>query len=126
MTTLLNENEFNNLVDKIINNWTNLGISAEEAGKAFNNLITKFNDINNTNSCDAYELRGGKGNKKMAMLRPRSSAHPEDSNQKYDLEIFDANDESRLNMLFDEDYVYIIPTVQQKPMKVVFDTSGDY
>ena len=101
--------------------WGSFGISAEEAGKAINNLITKLNEFNKIASCDTYEIRGGKGNKKMAMLRPRAGVETESSNQKYDLEIFDENGDSRLKMPFDEDYVYIIPTAQEKPMKVVFE-----
>ena len=37
------------------------------------------------------------------------------------LEIFDENGDSSLKMPFDEDHVYIIPTAQEKPMKLVFE-----
>lgn len=121
MNTLLNEDEFNKLINKMAASWSNFGISAEEAGKAINNLTAKLNEFNKIVPCDAYEIRGGKGNKKMAMLRPRASVETESSNQKYDLEIFDENGDSSLKMPFDEDHIYIIPTAQEKPMKLVFE-----
>lgn len=121
MNTSFNEDEFNKLINKMAASWGSFGISAEEAGKAINDLTAKLEEFNKIAPCDAYEIRGGMGNKKMAMLRPRSNAETENSNQKYDLEIFDENGDSRLKMPFDEDYVYIIPTAQEKPMKVVFE-----
>ena len=121
MNTSFNEDEFNKLINEVATSWGSFGISAEEAGKAINNLIAKLNEFNKIASCDTYEMRGGKGNKKMAMLRPRAGAETENSNRKYDLEIFDENGDSRLKMPFDEDYVYIIPTAQEKPMKLVFE-----
>lgn len=121
MNTLFNEDEFNKLINKIATSWGSFGISAEEAGKAINNLTAKLNEFNKIVPCDAYEIRGGKGNKKMAMLRPRASVETESSNQKYDLEIFDENGDSSLKMPFDGDHVYIIPTAQEKPMKLVFE-----
>ena len=121
ITTSFNEDEFNKLINKIATSWGSFGISAEEAGKAINNLIAKLDEFNKIAPCNTYEIRGGKGNKKMAMLRARTDANAESSNRKYDLEIFDENGDSRLKMPFDEDYVYIIPTVQEKPMKVVFE-----
>ena len=121
MNTSFNEDEFNKLINKVATSWGNFGISAEEAGKAINNLTTKLNEFNKIASCDTYEMRGGKGNKKMAVLRPRAGAETENSNRKYDLEIFDENGDSRLKMPFDEDYVYIIPTAQEKPMKLIFE-----
>ena len=121
MNTSFNEDEFNKLINKVAASWGSFGISAEEAGKAINNLTAKLNEFNKTASCDTYEIRGGKGNKKMAMLRPRAGVETESSNRKYDLEIFDENGDSRLKMPFDEDYVYIIPTAQEKPMKLIFE-----
>lgn len=121
MNTSFNEDEFNKLINKVAASWGSFGISAEEAGKAINNLTAKLNEFNKIASCDTYEMRGGKGNKKMAMLRPRAGVETESSNRKYDLEIFDENGDSRLKMPFDEDYVYIIPTAQEKPMKLVFE-----
>lgn len=121
MNTSFNEDEFYKLVDKLATYWDSFGISAEEAGKAINDLIAKLDEFNKIAPCDAYEIRGGRGNKKMAMLRPRASVETESSNQKYDLEIFDENGDSRLKMPFDEDYVYIIPTAQEKSMKLVFE-----
>ena len=121
MNTSFNEDEFNKLINTVATSWGSFGISAEEAGKAINNLTAKLNEFNKIASCDTYEIRGGKGNKKMAMLRPRAGVETESSNRKYDLEIFDENGDSRLKMPFDEDYVYIIPTAQEKPMKVVFE-----
>ena len=121
MNTSFNEDEFNKLINEVATSWGSFGISAEEAGKAINNLIAKLNEFNKIASCDTYEIRGGKGNKKMAVLRPRASVETESSNRKYDLEIFDENGDSRLKMPFDEDYVYIIPTAQEKPMKLVFE-----
>lgn len=121
MNTSFNEDEFNKLINKVAASWGSFGISAEEAGKAINNLTAKLNEFNKIASFDTYEMRGGKGNKKMAMLRPRADVETESSNRKYDLEIFDENGDSRLKMPFDEDYVYIIPTAQEKPMKVVFE-----
>lgn len=121
MNTSFNEDEFNKLINEVATSWGSFGISAEEAGKAINNLITKLNKFNEIASCDTYEMRGGKGNKKMAVLRPRAGVETESSNRKYDLEIFDENGDSRLKMPFDEDYVYIIPTAQEKPMKLVFE-----
>ena len=121
MNTSFNEDELNKLINTVAASWGSFGISAEEAGKAINNLITKLNEFNKIASCDIYEMRGGKGNKKMAMLRPRAGVETESSNQKYDLEIFDENGDSRLKMPFDEDYIYIIPTAQEKPMKLVFE-----
>ena len=121
MNTSFNENEFNKLINEVATSWGNFGISAEEAGKAINNLTAKLNEFNKIASCDTYEMRGGKGNKKMAVLRPRAGVETESSNRKYDLEIFDENGDSRLKMPFDEDYVYIIPTAQEKPMKLVFE-----
>lgn len=121
MNTSFNEDEFNKLINTVATSWGSFGISAEEAGKAINNLIAKLNEFNKIASCDTYEIRGGKGNKKMAMLRPRADVETESSNRKYDLEIFDENGDSRLKMPFDEDYVYIIPTVQEEPMKLVFE-----
>ena len=121
MNTSFNKDEFNKLINKVAASWGSFGISAEEAGKAINNLTAKLNEFNKTASCDTYEMRGGKGNKKMAMLRPRAGVETESSNRKYDLEIFDENGDSRLKMPFDEDYVYIIPTAQEKPMKLVFE-----
>ena len=121
MNTSFNEDEFNKLINKVATSWGSFGISAEEAGKAINNLTAKLNEFNKTASCDTYEMRGGKGNKKMAVLRPRAGVETESSNRKYDLEIFDENGDSRLKMPFDEDYVYIIPTAQEKPMKLVFE-----
>lgn len=121
MNTSFNEDEFNKLINTVATSWGSFGISAEEAGKAINNLTAKLNEFNKIASCDTYEMRGGKGNKKMAMLRPRAGAETESSNRKYDLEIFDENGDSRLKMPFDEDYVYIIPTAQEKPMKLVFE-----
>ena len=121
MNTSFNEDEFNKLINTVATSWGSFGISAEEAGKAINNLIAKLNEFNKIASCDTYEMRGGKGNKKMAMLRPRAGVETESSNRKYDLEIFDENGDSRLKMPFDEDYVYIIPTAQEKPMKLIFE-----
>ena len=121
INTSFNKDEFNKLINKVAASWGSFGISAEEAGKAINNLTAKLNEFNKTGSCDTYEIRGGKGNKKMAMLRPRAGVETESSNRKYDLEIFDENGDSRLKMPFDEDYVYIIPTAQEKPMKLVFE-----
>lgn len=121
MNTSFNEDEFNKLINTVATSWGSFGISAEEAGKAINNLTAKLNEFNKIASCDTYEIRGGKGNKKMAMLRPRAGVETENSNRKYDLEIFDENGDSRLKMPFDEDYVYIIPTAQEKPMKLVFE-----
>ena len=121
MNTLFNEDEFNKLINEVATSWGSFGISAEEAGKAINNLTAKLNEFNKIASCDTYEMRGGKGNKKMAVLRPRAGVETESSNRKYDLEIFDENGDSRLKMPFDEDYVYIIPTAQEKPMKLVFE-----
>ena len=121
MNTSFNENEFNKLINEVATSWGSFGISAEEAGKAINNLTAKLNEFNKIASCDTYEMRGGKGNKKMAVLRPRAGVETESSNRKYDLEIFDENGDSRLKMPFDEDYVYIIPTAQEKPMKLVFE-----
>lgn len=121
MNTSFNENKFNKLINEVATSWGSFGISAEEAGKAINNLTAKLNEFNKIASCDTYEIRGGKGNKKMAVLRPRAGAETENSNRKYDLEIFDENGDSRLKMPFDEDYVYIIPTAQEKPMKLVFE-----
>lgn len=121
MNTSFNEDEFNKLINKVAASWGSFGISAEEAGKAINNLTAKLNEFNKIASCDTYEMRGGKGNKKMAVLRPRAGVETESSNRKYDLEIFDENGDSRLKMPFDEDYVYIIPTAQEKPMKLVFE-----
>lgn len=121
MNTSFNEDEFNKLINTVATSWGSFGISAEEAGKAINNLTAKLNEFNKIASFDTYEMRGGKGNKKMAVLRPRTDANAESSNRKYDLEIFDENGDSRLKMPFDEDYVYIIPTAQEKPMKVVFE-----
>lgn len=121
MSTSFNEDEFNKLINEVATSWGSFGISAEEAGKAINNLIAKLDEFNKIASCDTYEMRGGKGNKKMAVLRPRADVETESSNRKYDLEIFDENGDSRLKMPFDEDYVYIIPTAQEKPMKLVFE-----
>ena len=121
MNTSFNENEFNKLINEVATSWGSFGISTEEAKKAINNLTAKLNEFNKIASCDTYEMRGGKGNKKMAVLRPRAGAETESSNRKYDLEIFDENGDSRLKMPFDEDYVYIIPTAQEKPMKLVFE-----
>lgn len=121
MNTLFNEDEFNKLINKIATSWGSFGISAEEAGKAINNLTTKLNEFNKIAPCNTYEIRGGRGNKKMAMLRPRANVETESSNQKYDLEIFDENGDSSLKIPFDGDHVYIIPTAQEKPMKLVFE-----
>ena len=121
MNTSFNEDEFNKLINTVATSWGSFGISTEEAGKAINNLTAKLNEFNKIASCDTYEMRGGKGNKKMAMLRPRAGVETESSNRKYELEIFDENGDSRLKMPFDEDYVYIIPTAQEKPMKLVFE-----
>ena len=121
ITTSFNEDEFNKLINKIATSWGSFGISTEEAGKAINNLIAKLDEFNKIAPCNTYEIRGGKGNKKMAMLRARTDANAESSNRKYDLEIFDENGDSRLKMPFNEDYVYIIPTAQEKPMKIVFE-----
>lgn len=121
MNTSFNEDEFNKLINKMTASWGSFSISAEEAGKAINDLTAKLNEFNKIAPCNTYEIRGGKGNKKMAMLWPRTDANTESSNRKYDLEIFDENGDSRLKMPFDEDYVYIIPTAQEKPMKVVFE-----
>lgn len=121
MNTSFNKDEFNKLINKVATSWSSFGISIEEARNAINNLTARLDEFNKIGSCDAYEMRGGKGNKKMAMLRPRTDANTESSNRKYDLEIFDENGDSRLKMPFDEDYVYIIPTAQEKPMKVVFE-----
>lgn len=121
MNTSFNEDEFNKLINTVATSWGSFGISAEEAGKAINNLTAKLNEFNKIASFDTYEMRGGKGNKKMAVLRPRANVETESSNRKYDLEIFDENGDSRLKMPFDEDYVYIIPTAQEKPMKLIFE-----
>ena len=121
MNTSFNEDEFNKLINEVATSWGSFGISAEEAGKAINNLTAKLNEFNKIASCDTYEMRGGKGNKKMAVLRPRAGVETKSSNRKYDLEIFDENGDSRLKMPFDEDYVYIIPTDQEKPMKLIFE-----
>ena len=121
MNTSFNEDEFNKLINEVATSWGSFGISAEEAGKAINNLTAKLNEFNKIASFDTYEMRGGKGNKKMAVLRPRAGVETESSNRKYDLEIFDENGDSKLKMPFDEDYVYIIPTAQEKPMKLVFE-----
>lgn len=121
MNTSFNEDEFNKLINKMAASWGSFGISAEEAGKAINNLTTKLDEFNKIGPCDAYEIRGGRGNKKMAMVRPRASVETESPNQKYDLEIFDENGDSSLKMPFDGDHVYIIPTAQEKPMKLVFE-----
>lgn len=121
MNTSFNEDEFNKLINKMAASWGSFGILAEEAGKAINDLTAKLDEFNKIAPCDAYEIRGDRGNKKMAMLRPRAGVETESSNRKYDLEIFDENGDSRLKMPFDEDYVYIIPTVQEKPMKLIFE-----
>lgn len=123
MNTSFNKDEFNKLINKVAASWGSFGISTEEAGKAINNLTAKLNEFNKIASFDTYEMRGGKGNKKMAVLRPRADVETENPNRKYDLEIFDENGDSRLKMPFDEDYVYIIPTAQEKPMKVVFENN---
>lgn len=121
MNTSFNEDEFNKLINKMAASWGSFGISAEEAGKAINNLTAKLDEFNKIGPCDAYEIRGGRGNKKMTMLRPRASVETESSNQKYDLEIFEENGDSSLKMPFDGDHVYIIPTAQENPMKLVFE-----
>ena len=121
MNTSFNEDEFNKLINKVATSWGSFGISAEEARNAINNLIAKLDEFNKIAPCNTYEIRGGKGNKKMAMLRARTDANAESSNRKYDLEIFDENGDSRLKMPFNEDYVYIIPIAQEKPMKIVFE-----
>lgn len=121
MNTSFNEDEFNKLINTVATSWGSFGISAEEAGKAINNLTAKLNEFNKIASFDTYEMRGGKGNKKMAVLRPRAGVETERSNQKYDLEIFDENGDSSLKMPFDGDHVYIIPTAQEKPMKLIFE-----
>ena len=121
INTSFNEDEFNKLINKVATSWGSFGISTEEAGKAINNLIARLNKFNKIGPCDTYEMRGGRGNKKMAMFRPRTDADTEDPNQKYDLEIFDENGDSSLKMPFDEDHIYIIPTAQEKPMKLVFE-----
>lgn len=121
MNTSFNEDEFNKLINKMTASWGSFGISAEEAGKAINNLTAKLDEFNKIGPCDAYEIRGGRGNKKMAMFWPRASVETESSNQKYDLEIFDENGDSSLKMPFDGDHAYIIPTAQEKPMKLVFE-----
>lgn len=113
MNTSFNEDEFNKLINTVATSWSSFGISAEEAGKAINNLIAKLNEFNKIASCDTYEVRGGRGNKKMAMLRPRADVETENSNRKYDLEIFDENGNSRLKMPFNEDYIYITPIAQK-------------
>ena len=119
MNTSFNEEEFNKLINKVATSWGSFGISAEEAGKAINNLIAKLDEFNKIAPCNTYEIRGGKGNKKMAMLRPRAGVETESSNQKYDLEIFDENGDSRLKVPFDEDYVYVIPKAPEKPLKLI-------
>lgn len=121
MNTSFNEEEFNKLINKVATSWGSFGISAEEAGKAINNLTAKLDEFNKIASFDTYEMRGGRGNKKMAILRPRADVETENSNRKYDLEIFDENGNSRLKMPFNEDYVYITPIAQEKPMKLVFE-----
>lgn len=121
MNTSFNEDEFNKLINKMAASWGSFGILAEEAGRAINDLTAKLDEFNKIAPYDAYEIRGGRGNKKMAMLQPRAGVETESSNRKYDLEIFDENGDSRLKMPFDEDYVYIIPTAQEKPMKLVFE-----
>lgn len=121
MNTSFNEDEFNKLINKMAASWSSFGILAEEAGKAINNLTAKLDEFNKIGPCDTYEIRGGRGNKKMAMLQPKASVETESSNQKYDLEIFDENGDSSLKMPFDGDHVYIIPTAQEKPMKLVFE-----
>ena len=121
MNTSFNEDEFNKLINEVATSWGSFGISAEEAGKAINNLTAKLNEFNKIASFDTYEMRGGKGNKKMAVLRPRAGAETESSNRKYDLEIFDENGDSRLKMPFAKDYVDITPTAQEKPMKLIFE-----
>ena len=121
MNTSFNEDEFNKLINKMAASWGSFGISAEEAGRAINDLTAKLDEFNKIAPCDTYEIKGGRGNKKMAMLRPRASVETESSNQKYDLEIFDENGDSSLKIPFDGDHVYIIPTAQEKPMKLVFE-----
>lgn len=64
MNTSFNEDEFNKLINKMAASWGSFGISAEEAGKAINDLTTKLDEFNKIAPCDAYEIRGGRGNKK--------------------------------------------------------------
>lgn len=64
MNTSFNEDEFNNLINKMAASWGSFGISAEEAGKAINDLIAKFDEFNKIAPCDAYEIRAVGATKK--------------------------------------------------------------
>ena len=77
MNTSFNEDEFNKLINKVATSWGSFGISVEEARNAINNLTARLDEFNKIGSCDAYEIRGGRGNKKMAVLRPRTDANAE-------------------------------------------------
>ena len=91
---------------------------------SFNDLIQSLDNFF-SNGGDNFEIRGGKGNQKIACVRPRSSADSENPNQKYDLEILDANGESQFILPLTADFDYIIPTVMNKPLKARFGP-GDY
>ena len=99
LTTTSSTDTFNNLTKA----FRELGITYTQATSCFTNLINSLDNFF-ANGEDSYEIRGGKGNKKMACIRPRSDANAEDPNQKYDLEIFDANGESRFILPLNENY----------------------
>ena len=120
MQQLLTTTSSTDTINAMTKAFKEIGISYTQATSCFTDLINSLDNFF-ANGGDSYEIRGGKGNKKMACIRPRSSANFENQNQKYDLEIFDANGESQFILPLNEDYEdfdYIIPTATEKPLKI--------
>lgn len=120
MQQLLTTTSSTDTINAMMKAFKEIGISYTQATSCFTDLINSLDNFF-TNGGGSYEIRGGKGNKKMACIRPRSDANSETPNQKYDLEIFDANGESQFILPLNEDYEdfdYIIPTATEKPLKI--------
>ncbi len=110
MNTSLNKNLINT-----ISEFAQIGYTADQVSNAFidlcNTVNTYFQEEENS---FMGEIRGGKGNKKMGLVQPSTSTEIENPKLKDDLEIFNAN-------FNNDEYIYIIPTAQEKPMKLVFE-----
>ena len=108
MNTSLNKNLINT-----ISEFAQIGYTADQVSNAFIDLCNTVNAYLQEENSSMGEIRGGKGNKKMGLVQPSTSTEIENPKLKDDLEIFNAN-------FNDDECIYIIPTAQEKPMKLVF------
>ena len=118
MNTLLNKDEWIALNDIIKKTFSQIGCSADQATNAFIDLCNKIYEYSKEENPPTIEIRGGKGNQRMGLVQPSTSTKIESPNLKDNLEIFNADYD-------DNECTYIIPTVIEKPIKMVLETNGD-